>query len=506
MVNNEKRTRIRYKRKVSKWGKNTGWITVPQKLRPDVPIGQRFKITLTFKDKTLSYTSRYQQNKRSYGFSVPKEIVTKYPIIGKEVRISVVKIKGFTAKISQYKQVIIPQDKLRDYSISPEELLEIKVRSGEDKFTEVVKLAHTQREGKTGEVMAVVRLHDVNAGPAEIEILRKVEVVQDSHTDEEIAISALFADGVCGLINEDQIIIFQGRHVPIITPRYVKIGDIAHYMGAYFADGTKKGHAWRIVASTPEQAVYYTAMCKLLTPEEKFTYSLVYSLKPNEKGGRKLRKAELIKYWKSHGIGLSQIYILDALNNDTLKYNPNGSCQVENKKGLTMKLQRRVLYHTIGRNGILLNKNDIRKFILGVMEGDGHVSGGRKRIGLAITTDNAHRNLFESLLQRIKINFHIEDSRFRRGESNGITFQFGLLAILNNLTWLSSSIFLYYPKRRKTLLKRMFTKKIVQFLLPSYFETEYTSVLSHHINRITLSMQQMTSNLELLYHEYIKEI
>jgi hypothetical protein len=40
----------------------------------------------------------------------------------------------------------------------------------------------------------------------------------------------------------------------------LKLSDLAFYLGAYFADGTRKGNSWAICASTFEQAKYYLKM------------------------------------------------------------------------------------------------------------------------------------------------------------------------------------------------------------------------------------------------------
>ena len=53
--------------------------------------------------------------------------------------------------------------------------------------------------------------------------------------------------------------------------------NLTFYLGAYFADGTRKGNSWGICASIFEQAKYYLKMHKFLIKDSKPEFTISYT-------------------------------------------------------------------------------------------------------------------------------------------------------------------------------------------------------------------------------------
>ena len=71
-------------------------------------------------------------------------------------------------------------------------------------------------------------------------------------------------------INGNELAIFDGKQKSVVIPADISYEEIALYMGAYFADGTRKGNSWGICASTSEQAKFYLKMHSALTAVSAF--------------------------------------------------------------------------------------------------------------------------------------------------------------------------------------------------------------------------------------------
>lgn len=138
-------------------------------------------------------------------------------------------------------------------------------RNREDEYYYTIRMQKipTKTEGKTTIGKKIEKL--------------STEKIQD---DQEIYLPGLFPEAHMGKLTENTMIIFMGIHKPIITPITIQLIEFVHYFGCYYADGTKKGHSWRINASTKEQAEYYLDCYNKLILNQDLKFELTYTEEP----------------------------------------------------------------------------------------------------------------------------------------------------------------------------------------------------------------------------------
>ena len=315
-------------------------------------------------------------------------------------------------------------------------------------------------------------LSDVpRSSEARIKLVKKVEKLSSTIKEEnyeDFYLPQLFPDGIMGKLHENEMIIFLGNHVPIFTPIRINLLEFIHYFGCYYADGTKKGWAWRINASTPEQAVYYVEKYNKLVVGNKLVYDLTYSKKPSDKRKQAQIKKDLVKYWKEEAdvdIEEKRIKLRETKHDNVLKWNKCGSLGIKDNRNLVMEIHLRVM-DTITNylKNKCINDKDLWDFLFGILEGDGFVSGGNSSFGVGFAT-NLNDKIIERLLTRLGIQHRIDKSRVKDGVYAGITLHFGLFEVLLNLKRISESLFIYYPKRRNLFIERLLKQSTIEYLM-----------------------------------------
>lgn len=280
------------------------------------------------------------------------------------------------------------------------------------------------------------------------------------------SIVEFFKDTHYAFIDDSSAIIFRGNKMPVIVDTKINLVDFASYLGAYFADGTKKGNSWAICISTFKQAKYYLKMHNLLVkdskPEFTISYTNVYNINENQ------LKRRLAKIWgKEIGIKVDKFRIREPSGKLISKWNKYGTLVVREHRQILLDIYNTLLDSLLRE---ILSKKDKKlalDFLCGVMEGDGSASSQQPGC-VTIWTNKEDVSVLENILKVLEIKYNVG----KKGK-NGYFLNIGALEILRNLHFLKDKIFALYLKRRKILFERLKTVGATKFLVGNHEPTNW---------------------------------
>ncbi|MCG3227285.1 MAG: hypothetical protein H7645_10215, partial [Candidatus Heimdallarchaeota archaeon] len=243
-------------------GGGTGWLTLPMELRESAEPGQIYDLSLMdSKLRTHVLTAKLSTTAKGWGFYIPKALCLEYSLIGETVNCYIYQMEHFPVKISSDKIVRLPNSVVEEYGIKENDLFEVETIVERAIFREVVLITKIDRSNKSrkDEFLFTHRLSGVpTSTEARIRILNCIEKLpselDEKNNYEKFYLPSIFPDAILGKVDENEMIIFLGNHVPILTPIEINLYEFVHYFGCFYADGTKVGPGWRNSASTPEQA------------------------------------------------------------------------------------------------------------------------------------------------------------------------------------------------------------------------------------------------------------
>ncbi|NVM52332.1 MAG: hypothetical protein HWN66_01430 [Candidatus Helarchaeota archaeon] len=455
----------------------TGWITLPVELHIETSLGKWYDIKFTTnKKETFILTLKLLKQKNVWGFYIPKSLCTEHNLITQLVSLTLQPSEYFPTKISADKRIRLPKSVVECLNIKENELYEVQLNIHDKIFHEVVLITKIDRSSRTAadELYFTIRIQDIPTNTkVKVKMNKKLEqLISDKNksSEDKVYLPNLFPDGVIGKLNHEKMILFLGNHKPVVTPILLDITDLIHYFGCYYADGTKSGYGWSISASTPEQAVYYIIKYKSIISQPNLNFQLTYTLRPSVKDDPPLIKKRLTNLWfEKAGVEISQdrVYILQSSIQHAseeihyLSHNPIGSLRIIDNKGLTLELHVKLLRYVENFLIQTNNKNLLWQFICGVMEGDGSVGGGKKRCRIHITCKKSDK-LVPKILTKLGI--YQVYKEYVKGK-NVLEISFGLIPILENILVIQKLLFKYYPKRRKTFIKRLLNLPSVLYIL-----------------------------------------
>jgi len=261
-----------------------------------------------------------------------------------------------------------------------------------------------------------------------------------------------------GFIGKNSAIIFKGNKIPAIINVNIHYPDIVFYLGAYFADGTRKGNSWAICASTFKQAKYYLKMHNLLIKDSKPEFTISYTNIYNVDNIQLKRK--LAKTWENEiGIKVDKFRIRKATGKNHSKWNEYGTLVVREHRQILLDFYNVLLKSLIKE---IISKKDKKlaiDFLCGVMEGDGCASATeRGHVMIFVNRDGV--DILRNISNTVQIKFKITEE-----DKNKYSLRIGALEILRNFNLLKDKIFILYPKRRKNLFERLKTVGTVKFLI-----------------------------------------
>ncbi len=456
-------------------GAGTGWITIPTELRESVEPGKVYDLTLIDSMmRTNTLTAKLSATAKGWGFYIPKALCLEYSLISEEVNCYIYQMEHFPVKISADKIVRLPDSVVEEYEIKENDIFEVEAIVERAIFKEVVLITKIDRSNKSrnDEFLLLFRLSDVpKSTDARIRILNSIDQLPSELVEEEdyetFYLPSIFPDAILGKVDENRMIIFKGNHVPIFTPIEVNLLELIHYFGCYYADGTKKGWAWRINASTPEQAVYYIGKYNELIYGNRLEYRLTYSKKPSDKRTKANTRSDLINYWKKNAsINLieDRIKLRETKHDNIRKWNKCGSLGIRDNRNLVMEVHLRILNEIIVYLNTCIYDELIWEFLFGILEGDGTVSGGKGKFGIGFSCHKDDKIILK-MLKRLHIKHSVDLSRLKTGTGSSIQINFWLFEVILNLEILSKRLFIFYPKRRRLFIERLLKQSTVRYLM-----------------------------------------
>lgn len=471
------KTVVEWEGKISKGGGGgSGWITVPIELREPLELESFYDITLVDSNlETQIMSAKLKKQKNVWGFYISKDLCIEQSLIGKTVTCYIHQMEHFPVLINEDKIVGLPQSIVAEYKLKKDDLWEVELLTPGGIFREVVIIGLIDRSNRSSgdEYRFTLRLSDVpRSTEARAKFVRKIEKLPSKQKKkvnyEKYYLPKLFPDGILGKVHKNEMIIFLGNHVPVFTPIQINLLDFIHYFGCYYADGTKKGWAWRINASTPEQADYYIKKYNQLVFGNSLVFELTYTMKPSNRRLDRKVKRNLIQFWKEKSnidIEEKRIWVRKSKSKNIRKWNVCGSLGVRDDRNLVMELHVRVMMHILNYlANECLKDDEVWDFLFGILEGDGFVGGGKARFSVGFATHSSDK-MIEKLLTRLGIQHRTDRSRVKNNVPAGISVQFGLFEILLNLKRLCDSLFVYYPKRRRIFIERLLKQSTVKYLL-----------------------------------------
>ncbi|OLS32984.1 MAG: hypothetical protein HeimAB125_03260 [Candidatus Heimdallarchaeota archaeon AB_125] len=489
---------IEWKGKIVKGNnRGAGWITLPAEIREAAEPGCFYDLSLIdSKLETHVLIKKLLVMKKSWGFYLPQNLCTEHSLIGETVTCYIYQMDHFPIWINKDKIIRLPNSIVKEYQIEESNLFEVEVITDKGIFGEVILITRVDRSNRSenDEYRLTLRLSDApRSTEARIKLIKRVEKLPHSieeENHENFYLPKLFPDGIMGKVHENEMIIFLGNHVPLFTPIRVNLLDFIHYFGCYYADGTKKGWAWRISASTPEQAVYYIEKYNQLICGNQLVFRVSYSKKPSDKRKKEQVKEDLIKYWKEHAnvIVDKKITIRNAKHDNVRKWNKCGTLDITDNRNLVMEIHLRILSEVVEVVKHNVNDEYNWQFLFGILEGDGYVAGGKDGFGIGFSTHLSDK-VIENALIRLGINYRVDRSRVKDGTYSGITFEFGLFEVLQNLETLSENLFKYYPKRRDRFITRLINQASVEYVLKrkqSLSAPARSSLLAYNLDTDTI--------------------
>ena len=468
--------------------KGVGFVILPE--NSGLNKGDTLIVKVLEKDIEFYASARIYYKK--LGFYISSKIMNKKKLLGESFTFSVENVDGFHTKIGYDGRIYLPNRLAKENNVRKGDCLLIEGIIGSKVIKRYCQVGIRKKE-RTVEFKCQFSIESRHQEG----IFRIIQIVNPSST--------LYSnnDTFSYEIDERNAIVFRGKMSPAIVKKSIHIEEFAHYMGCYFADGTKKGNSWAISASTFKQAVYYLKKHKEIVLSERIEKTL--SLTVKEGVNIESLKNSLKKKWLTASkINIERFRIHKSINysNRKTKRNPNGTLIIREHKQILL-----IIYQCL--SNILLekiirekNKYLAMEFIFGVLEGDGYpLPNGR---GIAITFDRTSYDVLKKVFDVADIDHKISPKK------QYFNIRVGALTIFENLHLWSRKLFKYYPKRRKRTIERLFTTGSAQFLLGKQSTTSAwilkrfrkKGILDEQ-NRLTAKGKKIRKSLQNLEKEII---
>ncbi len=433
--------------------RGAGFIRVPIEIRPQFKKNDQFKVAVVIKAKTIEFFGKVK-DKHGEGFYIPTNLADEYNLIHQIAEVRVKKIGGFHTKIGNEGRLYIPSVMGNKLNLRKGDIISIHYQADGKNIIKYCIVKKREDTTKQNEYLALVGSENVGLrGNFKINtIFKNKERIKLSHL-----MSSLLRRFNYSPISEEETVAFYGNRIPIIINNKIKLSEIAYYLGAYFADGTKKGNSWAISASTFRQARYFLEMHSNIIKDSQIKFNLTYT---NNLDDDNLRWRLTDSWKKKAGLNIdhNKIRIIKSQVKFAQNRNPFGSLTIKENRQLTLICYNGLLQHLFKK--ILLNKDKVLAldFVCGVLEGDGSPSA-KKRGHIHIATNKKELKILKEIfsIAQLRCKGYME-------KQNKATLRIGSLEILKNLPLLYQKLFKYYPKRRKKLIKRLLGTGAAKFI------------------------------------------
>jgi hypothetical protein len=446
---------VRFSAEILKGNVNlTGFVKLPKEQLSGFNVGQCVKVRLEGTGSEHYFTLRNYYAAR--GFFLPREIVRSNALMGKRMKFCVERVVGFPSKIGADGRIYLPLTIAKKSRIQHKDVVCIKGVVGGN-TVECFSLVTLRRRGKHPEY----KCNFINEyrGRTGLFFIRNL-----SWRMKGLKVSGISDRFISARIDRKRAVLFLGNRRPVIINYTIKPEHIAHYLGAYFADGTKRGNNWAICASTFEQAQYYLTMHNELIAQPVLDIGLTYT---SHKPQTTIMRDELGATWTSEtGITVptSMIRIIQTQTLEAPNRNQFGALVLREPRQLVLLYYNALLSELLRRIEQTKDKGLALTFLCGVMEGDGSPSA-TKRGFIVISTNRAEL----SILQKV---FLVAGFRHKGYVQTGSAYiRVGSLELLNNILFLAPLLFKYYPKRRKRFIERFMSTGAAGYLLGTQTKT-----------------------------------
>ena len=382
-----------------------------------------------------------------------------------KIKVRLTDLNGFYSRISSDGIIYIPQDIVKNQKLRQNDVVLIRVIKNnkviKEKYT---KIAVHRKRNK----LEYVCVFDKNFYGKELIFQIKKEASEEKVSRINLIIRKILKNFYFTFVNKNLVIVFKGNKVPAVINTNLKYSDVVFYLGAYFADGTRKGNSWAICASTFEQARYYLKMHNFLIkdsrPEFAISYTNIYNIEPVE------LKKNLVEIWqKEVSIKVNKFRIRKPSGKSISKWNKYGTLVIREHRQILLDFYNALLESLVKEISLKKDKKLAIDFVCGVMEGDG-CAPAKKRGHITIATNKEDLDILKNIVKVAQINFKVIQ------QSNKYTLRIGALEILRNFYLLKDKIFLFYPKRRKALFERLKTVGAIKFLIEDRGSTNWVKV------------------------------
>ena len=379
-----------------------------------------------------------------------------------KIKVRLTDLNGFYSRISSDGIIYIPQDIVKNQKLRQNDVVLIRVIKNnkviKEKYT---KIAVHRKRNK----LEYVCVFDKNFYGKELIFQIKKEASEERVSRINLIIRKILKNFYFTFVNKNLVIVFKGNKVPAVINTNLKYSDVVFYLGAYFADGTRKGNSWAICASTFEQARYYLKMHNFLIkdsrPEFAISYTNIYNIEPVE------LKKNLVEIWqKEVSIKVNKFRIRKPSGKSISKWNKYGTLVIREHRQILLDFYNALLESLVKEISLKKDKKLAIDFVCGVMEGDG-CAPAKKRGHITIATNKEDLDILKNIVKVAQINFKVIQ------QSNKYTLRIGALEILRNFYLLKDKIFLFYPKRRKALFERFKTVGAIKFLIGNHGSTNW---------------------------------
>jgi len=427
--------------------KETGFIRLPKEERKTFAMGEQIKVTI---NPNIQFFAKIRKCGVP-GVYVPKQIIQQHKLCG-EYNIIFERTNNFSVNIAKDGRIYVPNKLGKKIHLQHDDV--IKVEGAIDNQDKVIYgRVRVRKKHKTTEYMLFIGIQLANKNL----IINTISKAPNKKIkSKEIDFNSLLSKYNFVEVAEDNIILYLGQRVPIIINTKISLKDVAHFLGCFFADGTKRGVDWGICASTFEQANYYKEMHSLIIPDNKLNINLTITVAKND--NKQVEKS--LKLWKKNcNEDVKRVYKNFSDSKGYTNRNKFGTLVIKEHRQLTQIYYNNLVLYLLDK---IKKKNNYilaQEFICGVIEGDGCLNA-RNRGHIQITTNDKEVKLLEEFLNCSKLEFKTHK------EKNGKFYvNISGLSIIENMETLGNILFKYYPKRKNILVERLCASPTAQFII-----------------------------------------
>jgi bifunctional DNA-binding transcriptional regulator/antitoxin component of YhaV-PrlF toxin-antitoxin module len=438
-----------FTRKISKANsKGSAMVRLPKDVN-GINTGDCIKVNLFLENEKISFYSKIRMEDTYKVFHVPKNLVLEHSLLGKDTKFSMNKSRGFVVKVLSDGRIYLPLNIAKIWRLKRDDIIKVNY----DNKIDIFKINFRKR-GYSEEFFFFLHDKKYRNNQIILQIVKKLRKIKNTKDNKNfINILDLFKDAILAEYDKNHAVVFSGNARKIILSKKIKIKDVALYIGAYLADGTKIGEHWRISASTIQQAKFYIKTHTKLIKNSKLVFRVSYSSKKE--------KSNIIKkYWEENlKININSIHH-NKIDKVSKKHNPFGTLDINENSLSVLKFYNSLLKEVVKRIIIIKSKQLAMDFICGVLEGDGSVSGSPIHAHVIIHSSKDKKQIIPKILDIIEIKYRITKER-----GNAFSIRIGALELVRNLHFIKNNIFALYPKRKRIFIERLNSVGCIKFLL-----------------------------------------